>query len=83
MMGVNTYGVCTYDFDAYEPKLEELVKFNTYDEAFDYYMKKLPKKRTGYLFPKDFWLVILDENDNIVQFEQLDWKVKSKIVEPG
>ena len=79
---MNTFGVCRYEFDEYNPKIKELKKFKTYDEAYNYYMTLLEIADKSNLFiNKDLWLVYIDEYNRIIQFEQLNWKIKCKIVE--
>lgn len=80
--GKNTFGVCNYDMDDYEPKIENLEQFKNYDDAFKRYMERLDiSNKQGCLVNEDLWLVYIDDSNRIVQFEQLDWKVKCKIVE--
>lgn len=80
--GKNTFGVCTYDMDGYEPKIENLEQFKNYDDAFKRYMERLDiVNKQGCLVNDELWLVYIDDSNRIIQFEQLDWKVKCKIVE--
>lgn len=74
------FGVCNYDFDAYEPKVENLVLFENYEDAFRYYVSKLLPD--AYKIDKTLWLVWTD-GQTICQFEQLVTRTKCKIVEVG
>lgn len=74
---MNTFGVCTYDFDATHPTVCELKRFDTYDEAYKYYLLQITEVRR---IPKTLWIVWIDEKDNIVQFEQLQSKIRCKRV---
>ena len=79
---MNTFAVCRYDPNAYSPKVTDLERFETYDEAYEYYkMRVLKLEMLGYLIPKDWWLAFIDENDRIVQLQQLDWRIKSTFIE--
>ena len=79
---MNKFGVCRYEFDDYNPKIKDLEIFNTYDEAYNHYMTLLETAdKTNTFINKDLWLVYIDEFNRIVQFEQLDWKVKCKLME--
>ena len=79
---MNKFGVCRYEFDDYNSKIKDLEKFNTYDEAYNRYMTLLETAdKTNTFINKDLWLVYIDEFNRIVQFEQLDWKVKCKLME--
>ena len=81
---MNKFGVCRYEFDDYNPKIKDLEIFNTYDEAYNHYMTLLETAdKTNTFINKDLWLVYIDEFNRIVQFEQLDWKVKCKIFDIG
>lgn len=83
MFGGNcTFGVCNYDFDAYESKIKDLEQFVDYDAAFSRYMERLNiADKHGCLVNDDLWLVYIDDENRITQFEQLDWKAKCKLVE--
>lgn len=81
---MNKFGVCRYEFDDYNPKIKDLEIFNTYDEAYNRYMTLLETAdKTNTFINKDLWLVYVNEFNRIVQFEQLDWKVKCKIFDIG
>ena len=79
---MNKFGVCRYEFDDYNPKIKDLEKFNTYDEAYNRYMTFLETaNKTNTFINKDLWLVYINKFNRIIQFEQLDWKVKCKLME--
>ena len=79
---MNKYGVCNYELNGYNPKVENLEIFNTYGEAYNRYMALLQVADKSNLFKNnDLWLIYIDEYNRIVQFEQLDWKIKCKLVE--
>lgn len=81
---MNKFGVCRYEFDDYNPKIKNLEIFNTYDEAYNRYMTLLETAdNTNTFINKDLWLVYIDEFNRIIQFEQLDWKVKCRIFDIG
>lgn len=77
------FGVCNYDFNAYKPKVENLVQFDEYDEAFNYYFQQLTKYE-GYPYfiscAHNHWIVWI-ENNLIVQFEQISLNTKCKLVD--
>ncbi len=81
--GKSIYGVCNYDMNGYEPKVENLEKFVDYDLAFARYMERLKlADKSSCLVNSDLWLVYIEEDTNrIVQFEQLDWKCHCKLVD--
>ena len=79
---MNKFGVCRYKFDDYNPKIKDLEIFNTYSEAYTRYITLLiMADKTNTFVDKDLWLIYIDEFNCIVQFEQLDWKVKCKLME--
>ena len=78
---MNQFGVCKCDPYAYEPVVTELKRFDTYEEAYDYYMKQVvADEHYPYTHDKNLWYVWIEDN-RIVQFEQLTTKTKCKIVE--
>jgi hypothetical protein len=79
---MNRFGICNYDMDGYEPKIENLEIFNNYYEALGRYLG-LKLNSDGYdsFTDSDLWLVYINENNLIVQFEQLSWDIKCKLVE--
>ncbi len=78
---MNTFGVCRYDMSRDSDTVSELEQFNTYDEAYERYMQRIEKADPSHCFVfNDIWLVYIDESGRIVQFEQLIWNVKSKII---
>lgn len=77
---MNKFGVCRCDPYAYEPVVTELKQFDTYEEAYDFYMKLVvADEHYPYAHDKNLWYVWI-ENGNIIQFEQLCRKTKCKIV---
>ena len=83
MSGINKFGVCNYDFNAYKSEVKNLVQFETFEEAFDYYMEKLSEYENypynvGY--DNDLWIVWI-EGDRIIQFEQLKENVRCRLVD--
>ena len=79
---MNKFGVCNYNFDTYEPKIENLKYFENYEDAFDYYMDILTHYQSyPYAFDRTLWIVWINENNRIIQFEQLSNKTKCKLVE--
>ena len=79
---MNRFGICNYDMDRYEPKIENLEIFDNYYQALGRYLElKLKSNEYDTFTNSDLWLVYIDENNLIVQFEQLTWKVKCKTVE--
>lgn len=74
------FGVCYYDMDVYEPKVEDLHVYNTYDDAFCSYLDEIVKGFSkSHLFPKDLWVVFI-KGDTIVQFERIETYTKSELV---
>lgn len=79
---MNTFGVCNYDFDAYAPKIENLIKYDSYEEAFSHYLEKVTEyDHYPYMLDKTLWYVWIDDKNRIIQFEQLSTKTKCRIVE--
>lgn len=72
------YGVCKFDVD-YDDKPKHLVKFETYEEARIYYIKEYVMHK--HYIDDDIWIVYIDSNNTIVQFDQLIPHVKTKIVQ--
>ena len=80
---MNKFGICNYNFDSYNSIIKNLEIFDTYDEAYNCYKERLllNVNKSNLFRNKDLWLVYIDEFNRIVQFEQLDWKVKCKLME--
>lgn len=81
---MNKFGVCNYDFNACDPKVENLERFDTYKEAFDCYLKRMTEYEDypyniGYT--DDLWIVWITEDNKIVQFEQTSLNAKCKIID--
>lgn len=80
-MSDTKFGVCTCDISAYEPEISELTEYNSYDEAFAAYLDLFKAKyEADGMFPIDLWFVFIEDN-KVVQFEQLERKVKTKNVD--
>lgn len=76
------FGICNYDMNSYEPKIENLEVFDNYYKALGRYLElKLKSDEYDCFTDSNLWIVYINENDLIVQFEQLSWKIKCKIVE--
>lgn len=79
---MNKFGVCNYDMNSYKPKIENLEIFDNYYKAYGRYMElSLYSDEFDAFTGSDLWIVYIDENNSIVQFEQLSWSIKCKIVE--
>ena len=77
---MNKFGVCNYNIDSYISKVENLECFDTYEDAFEYYIKQLMKYHNyPYTYDDTLWIVWI-EDDTIVQFQQLADKTKVKLV---
>lgn len=74
---MNRFGVCNYDMDGYEPKIENLEIYDKYEDAYERYIINYFLEDNN----NNLWLVYINEENLIVQFEQLSWKIKCKIVE--
>ena len=72
------YGVCEFDVD-YDDKPKHLVKFETYEEARIHYIKEYVMHK--HYIDNDIWIVYIDNNNEIVQFDQLIPHVRTKIVQ--
>lgn len=79
---MNKFGICNYDFDDYDSKIKNLEIFDTYDEAYNCYKERLllNVNKSNLFRNKDLWLVYIDEYNRIVQFEQLEWKSKCRLI---
>ena len=67
------------DFPA---EIENLEIFDDYYKAYGRYMElSLYSDEFDAFTGSNLWIVYIDENNRIVQFEQLSWKIKCKIVE--
>ena len=76
------FGVCNYDIDGYNPKIENLEIFDDYYKAKSkYYELKIKSDEFDCFTNSDLWIVYIDERGYIVQFEQLSWNIKCKLVE--
>lgn len=79
---MNRFGICNYDINGYEPKIENLEIFDKYYQALGRYLElKLKSDEYDTFTDSDLWLVYINEDNLIVQFEQLTWKIKCKTVE--
>lgn len=71
---MSKFGVCVCNFNEYDPKIENLVQFDRYEDACKYYMEQIADMRN---VPDCLWVVFI-ENDEIVQFERLQNLIKCK-----
>ena len=79
---MNRFGICNYDMDGYEPKIENLEIFDKYYQALGRYLElKLKSDEYDTFTNSDLWLVYINEDNLIVQFEQLTWKIKCKLID--
>ena len=79
---MNRFGICNYNMNGYESKIENLEIFDDYYKALGRYLElKLKSDEYDTFTNSDLWLVYINEDNLIVQFEQLTWKVKCKTVE--
>ena len=75
------FGVCCCELDITN-EIEDLQIFDTYDEAFDAYIKRLNIKDNPRWIEPYIWIVWIRKSDNkIEQFEQLSWKTKCKLID--
>ena len=76
------FGICNYNMNGYEPKIENLEIFDNYYKALGRYLGlKLNSDEYDSFTNSDLWLIYINENNLIVQFEQLSWNIKCKLVE--
>ena len=79
---MNRFGICNYDMDGYEPKIENLEIFDKYYQALGRYLElKLKSDEYDTFTNSDLWLVYINEDNLIVQFKQLTWKIKCKLID--
>lgn len=77
---MNKFGVCRCDLDSAAPTIENLKIFETYEQAYNYYLKVVSATKSyPYGFSDKIWITLIEE-DRIIQFERLSYIVKSKIV---
>ena len=75
------FGVCCCELDITN-EIEDLQIFDTYDEAFDFYIKRLNIKDNPRWIEPYIWIVWIRKSDNkIEQLEQLSWKTKCKLID--
>ncbi len=74
------FGVCLCDLDMYQPEIRDLVRFDTYESAYEYYMQLAVSDDNPQMINKYVWIVWI-QNDTIVQFDQLNWVSKTKYME--
>ena len=75
------FGVCCCELDITD-EVEDLQIFDSYDEAFDFYIKRLNIKDNPRWIEPYIWIVWIRKSDNkIEQFEQLSWKTKCKLID--
>ena len=74
------FGVCCCELDITD-EVEDLQIFDSYDEAFDFYIKRLNIKDNPRWIEPYIWIVWIRQSDNrIEQFEQLSWKTKCRLI---
>lgn len=81
---MNKFGVCYCVLNEYvrESEIKDLTIFDTLDEAYADYLKKMNENNNPQWIPDDLWLVWIDtERNMIVQFEQMKWLIKTKLIE--
>lgn len=78
-MSENYFGVCKCDLQAYEPVVESLVIFETYEEAASYYEQHF--KINSRFFDENLYIVFIDRaSNNIIQFEKYIVETKCNII---
>lgn len=79
----NKFGVCNYDFNAYEPKVENLEIFDEYEDARSRYLELLNNVfEHSHLIPDNLWIVFIEPDNNcIVQFDRLSTLTKCDLVD--
>lgn len=71
------YGVCYCDVENSEPKITDLIEFDTYEQACDYYYENVPRKNIS--LQMNYWVVFITDN-KVIQFEQLTHFTRGKII---
>ena len=75
------FGVCRYNMGQYWPEVLDLKVFDTYEEAFNYYMEQfMAYNNYPYSFDKTLWYVWID-GGRITQFSQLYTNTKTKTMD--
>jgi len=86
MANVNDYrfGVCFCDLD-FTDKVESLEIFESYEDAFKRYYEvfSICFKENPRWIPNDLWIVWIRKDNQIVQFEQLLWNTRCKLIDSG
>lgn len=72
------FGICNYDFDVLEPKVESLQIFDTYEEAYIHYVDNCIAGANGNP-DKTEWLVWIKGN-RIIQFDRFTTLTKCRRV---
>lgn len=73
------YGICTYDLNDLDSKIQDLRIYRTYEDAFASYLDELMiYSRHHANLPKMLYLVCI-EDDKIIKFEQFYKTSTSKI----
>lgn len=94
MADINGYkfGVCFCDLDFTDKvenleidKVENLEIFESYKDAFEHYYEILSVyfKENSRWIPNDLWIVWIRKDNQIVQFEQLLWNTRCKLIDLG
>ena len=80
-MGSYDYGVVLCDLERSEPMVELLCRYYSYEDAFKYYKMMFNEHINDHEYLNQLWLAFINEDNQITQFDQLQWKKKTKIVE--
>ncbi len=80
---MNKFGVCRCDLNSHDPRITELVRFDDYHAAQQYYMECIAQEcQHSFLLPDDLWLVIIDDECNcVIQFERFDLICKTRQID--
>ena len=74
------YGVCKCEnvYGCVKPKIEHLVEFDDYIEAYKFYISLISNSES-YFDMKDWWIVFIQKSDNtIVQFDRFKFESKTR-----
>ena len=80
---MNKFGVCYCELNQYitESVVRDLVVFDTFEEAYADYKKKVDANDNPLSIPDDLWIVWIDtELKAIIQFERFSWKTKTDFI---
>ena len=56
-MGEYTYGVCYYEFDGYNAKPKNLITYESYDKAYQDYIKRLSLDDKPTWINPNLWII--------------------------